>query len=229
MSEPKVGTGIRINWGMVLWAAIVVLSTYYIYRAVNFRFLTPGQLGETLLNKQLFYWSHFLFLVPVYLFGPLQFLPKLRTRRPKLHRWLGRVYVAGATVGALTAIWLGATIDPEYEGSRVPIVIAASLWLFFTQAAFWCALKRDYMAHRQFMIRSYGMALVLVWLRIIGDLPHDVIFFYIENPSIRDTTQEWLSWVPALLVMEFGLSWWPLLKGRQRAKVPAGAAIRNDG
>lgn len=216
MSEAKAVSGSRINWGMLLWAAVVILSTYYIYRAVNFRFIMPDRLGDSLLDKQLFYWSHFLFLVPVYLFGPLQFLPKLRARQPKLHRWLGRLYVVGATVGALTAIYLGAMIDAENEGSRVPIVIAASLWLFFTQAAFWCALKRDYMAHRQFMIRSYGLALVFVWLRIIDDLPHDIIFFYIEDETMRYATQEWLSWVPALLVMELALCWWPLLKGKRR-------------
>src|SRR6266508_3975713 len=32
------------------------------------------------------------------LLGPLQFMPKLRARRPRFHRWCGRIFVAAGTV-----------------------------------------------------------------------------------------------------------------------------------
>ncbi|MEZ5947098.1 MAG: DUF2306 domain-containing protein [Hyphomonas sp.] len=199
----------------VAWAAIVALSAYYLYRALKFRFFTPDQLGPTLLNKQLWYALHMLFALPVIAGAPLQFWPALRKARPALHRWLGRAYVFGASGAALTAIYLGATID--LEGSRLPIVLLGSLWLFFTLAAFSTALRKDYDAHRKFMTRSYGMALVLVWLRIMGDVPPDLMFFYIEDPGIRDTTLEWMSWVVPLLLIELVMTWWPLLT-RKKAK-----------
>lgn len=110
---------------------------------------------------------------------------------------------------ALTAIWLGATI--EYEGSRLPIVLLRFVWLFFTLSAWRCAIRRDFDAHRKFMIRSYGLALVLVWLRLTGDVPQDLMFFYIREQAVRDTTLEWISWVIPLLVIELFVSWLPLL------------------
>ena len=61
------------------------------------------------------------------------------------------------------------------------------------------------------MIRSYAMALVLVWLRLMFDLG-DVLFFYVANEDLRDATREWASWVVPLLVVEFYLSWWPQLQ-----------------
>lgn len=195
-----------------MWAAVIALSAYYLYRALNFRFFAPDQLGPTLLNKQIFYIGHLALALPILLFGPFQFSATLRRARPQFHRWMGYFYVVGASGAALTAIYLGATI--EYEGSRLPIVLAASLWLFFTVAAWRCAVRKDFNAHRLFMIRSYVVSLVLVWLRVLGDLD-DFFFFYVNPGDVRDATQEWLSWVGPLLIMEFILTWLPLAKGRK--------------
>src|SRR5688572_25532419 len=158
----------RRNLLLYLWlAALAALSTYYLYRAVNYRFLHADRLGPTLFNKQLWYFSHALLALPVVFGAPLQFLPKLRQAAPRVHRWIGRAYVIGATGAAILAIYLGATI--EYEGSRLAIVLAGVLWLFFTLAAWQAAVARNFVAHRAFMIRSYTLALVLVWLRVMYD------------------------------------------------------------
>lgn len=208
----------RIGLGVVFWTALVALSAYYLYRAISFRFLAPEGLGPSLLDKQLWFVVHLVFALPALIGAPLQFSTKLRLARPRLHRVLGRCYVVGASVAALTALYLGATI--EYQGSRLPIILLALLWLFFTHAAWLAARRRDFPAHRLFMIRSYGLALVLVWLRLMGDIPQDVLFFYIDDQQVRDTTLEWMSWVIPLLIIELWLSWLPLARGRKQG--PAG-------
>ncbi len=205
----------RRRMAQVAWAVLLALSAYYLYRALLFRFIMPDRLGPTLLDKQLWYSAHMMFALPVILGAPLQFVTSLRKARPRLHRVLGRAYVIGASGAALTAIYLGTTID--LEGSRLPIVLLGLLWLFFTLAAWRTAVKRDYDAHKKFMTRSYGMALVLVWLRLMGDVPPDVMFFYIQDPAIRDTTLEWMSWVIPLLAIEMFMTWWPLLRRKRPA------------
>lgn len=196
------------------WALLLCLAAYYLYRAIGFRFIEPGRLGPTLFDKQLWFFGHLVLALPVLIAAPLQFSRSLRRARPQLHRNLGRVYVACATGAGLTAIYLGATI--ELEGSRFPIVLLGLIWIFFTLAAWRCAVRRDFEAHRLFMIRSYGLALVLVWLRLMGDVPPDLMFFYIKDEAIRDTTLEWMSWIVPLLAIEFWLSWLPLLIGAKR-------------
>lgn len=190
--------------------SLVVLSAYYLYRAVNYRFLTPNRLGAELFNKQIWYFAHLITALPVIAGAPLQFVSSLRNARPALHRLIGRFYVGGATLAALTAIYLGGIVG-EYEGSRLSIVLLASLWLFFTLAAWRCAIKGNFVAHRQFMIRSYGLALVLVWLRLMYDL-QDWLFFYVKDEAMRDATREWASWIVPLIVIELWLSWVPLLR-----------------
>ncbi len=192
---------------------LLVLASYYLYRALRYRFLTPDQLGPDLFHKQIWYVGHLLAALAVFLGGPLQFSPTLRARRPALHRLIGRLYIGGATLAALTAVYLGATI--EYEGSRLPIVLLGLLWLFFTLAAWRCALAGNFAAHRLFMIRSYGLALVLVWLRLMFDL-QGWLFFYVHDEAMRDATREWASWVVPLLVLELWLSWLPAVRARTR-------------
>ena len=207
-----------MGWRLA-WFFLVARSAYYLYRPVSYRFLVPNRLGPDLFNKQIWYFAHLVVALPVIIGAPLQFIPALRRRRPALHRFTGRVYVGAATLAALTAIYLGGIVG-EYEGSRLPIILLASLWLFFTLSAWRCAVKRDFAAHRLFMIRSYGLALVLVWLRLMYDM-QGWLFFYVKDEALRDVTREWASWVVPLLVLELWLSWLPLLRSaRPRPQPP---------
>jgi len=202
----------RRNLLLYIWlAALAMLSAYYLYRAVDYRFLHANRLGPSLFNKQLWYFSHLLLALPVVFGAPLQFLPQLRQSAPRVHRWIGRMYVFGASGAATLAIYLGAT--SEYEESRLSIVITGALWLFFTLAAWRAAVARNFVAHRAFMIRSYALALVLVWLRVMYDF-QEYLFFFVQDEQARDGTREWASWVIPLLVVEFWISWIPQLRSR---------------
>jgi len=197
------------RWKQILLFALFILSLYYLYRAVNYRFVVPGRMGPPNPISAAWYYVHVAFALPVLLGAPLQFLPELRLRFPALHRVVGRAYVLGATVAAAAAIYMG-TAGP-YEGSRLSIAITGMLWLFFTLTAWRHAVMKNFATHRAFMIRSYTMALVLVWLRLMYDF-QDVLFFYVKNADLRDATREWASWVIPLLIVELSLSWWPQLR-----------------
>jgi len=207
------------RWRYFLLAGLFLLSLYYLYRAVNYRFVVPGRMGPPNPLRPGWYYVHLLFTLPVLLGAPLQFVSELRLRVPALHRAVGRAYVCGATVAAITAVYMG-TAGP-YEGSRLSIAITGTLWLFFTLAAWRHAVAKSFSAHRAFMIRSYTMALVLVWLRLMYDL-QDVLFFYVKNEDLRDATREWASWVVPLLAIEFWLSWLPQLRRAVRSERPGG-------
>ena len=209
----------------LLLAGLFLLSLYYLYRAVSYRFVVPGRMGPPNPIAPGFYYVHLLFALPVLLGAPLQFVSELRLRRPALHRAVGKAYVYGATVASLTAIYMG-TVGP-YQGSRLSIAITGTLWSFFTLAAWRQAVARNFAAHRAFMIRSYTMALVLVWLRLMFDL-QDYLFFYVINEDLRDATREWASWVVPLLVTELYLSWWPQLRKASRPTLGATSVVNSD-
>ncbi|HEX7769154.1 MAG TPA: hypothetical protein VF422_03905, partial [Dokdonella sp.] len=62
-------------------------------------------------------------------------------------------------------------------------------------------------------IRSYTLALVLVWHRVMYDF-QDYLFFYVQGEQARDGTREWASWVIPLVLVELWISWLPQLRRR---------------
>jgi len=197
---------------LAIWSILVLLSAYYFYRGIRFRFFEEG-IGNTFWNKQFWYVFHIATAIASLLLGPIQSWSKFRINYPRWHRRLGRIYIIGSLLSGIAALYLSFTI--QYEGSKLPLVLALLLWLFMTSAAWYTILHRNIKSHRLFMIRSYVLALTFVWIRIIDDIPGDIKFFFIQSQEVRDTTQEWVSWVLPLLIMEFILTWRPLLKVRK--------------
>ena len=190
----------------VFWLTIALLSAYYLYRGIKFRFFTDGNLT----TKAFWYYAHLTTAIAPLIIGPLQFWTWFRLKYITLHRTLGKIYIIGSVLGGLTALYLGITID--LDGSVVPLILLSLMWLFMTICA-WVSIRQgDIITHRLFVIRSYGLAMVFVFLRLIGDIPQDKLFFFIESPGIRDTTLEWMSWIIPLLTIELIFSWIPSMR-----------------
>lgn len=194
----------------IFWTVIVLLSAYYLYRGIKFRFFTDGNLDK----KAIWYYAHLATAIAPLLLGPFQFWTWLRLNRTNVHRTMGKIYIVGSLLGGLTALYLGITID--LQGSIVPLIFLSAIWLFMTTCA-WIAIKKgNIVAHRLFMIRSYGLALVFVFLRLVGDIPQDKLFYFIDSPELRDSTLEWVSWVIPLLTIEIVFAWIPSLRHSKR-------------
>lgn len=203
-------TGFKKMYTKVFWTAIILASGYYLYRAILYRFYKEG-IGDTFWDKQFFFVFHLLTAILPLALGPLQFWNWFRNNHIYWHRLLGKVYIIGSLLGGVSALILG-VLQP-YEGSIVPVVILAILWLFMTSAAWVTIRKKNITAHRLFMIRSYALALTFVWLRILSDLVYDHnLLFFIKNQDVSDATYEWMSWVIPLLLVELVISWLPSIK-----------------
>ena len=105
--------------------------------------------------------------------GALQFVPFLRTRHLRFHKWNGRVLIALSIIVALTAVFFGVIIPAEGVGEAV-IIGAASLWFLIAMTQGALAIRRkDKRNHGQWMIRASAIALGVPAIRIVaavGDL-----------------------------------------------------------
>ena len=103
------------------------------------------------------------------LLAPFQFSARLRRRSLRLHRVLGRLYVAGVAVAAPTAIPVAIILGPP------SLVMAATVqscgWLVTTAVALYCVRRGDIRQHQEWMIRSYPFAMVFVLARAILAVP----------------------------------------------------------
>ena len=214
MATAALRGGIPRVW-LGIWVMIGLAAAWFVYDSVVYVATRDPQPGATFLNRQLWYLAHMAIATPILVIAPIQFIAGIRKARPQVHRWLGRAFLFASIVAGVLAIWLGATI--QYQGSRLPLAMFGALWIFFSCAAWICARKRDFVNHRKFVIRSFTIGLAFIWVRLLGALDEQ-IFFFIDSREVRDTTQEFLSFIIPLLVVEAWLSWVPAVQSALRRR-----------
>ena len=128
---------------------------------------------------------------------PFQFLSGLRARRPALHRWLGRLYVAAILISGLSGLQL-AFYTAAGNFAAAGFAILAVIWLGTTGAALIFAMQRQFARHRAWMLRSAALTFAAVTLRLyLGVATSLGVEFETAYQLVA-----WLAWVPNALVME---------------------------
>ena len=150
----------------------------------------------------------------------VQIWPGVRARWPRLHRGIGRVYVAAAIPAAAIGMVIGA-VTPFGPILAVGSVALAALWLWFTVNGFLAARARRFADHRRHMLRSVTLAFSIITNRIWNPI------LYITLQPLRDSVfggneehfiwlvaglSGWLGWTIPLLAVQ-----WRLTGGRDVA------------
>jgi uncharacterized membrane protein len=126
-------------------------------------------------------------IVPGLLFtilGPLQFVRTLRTRRPGMHRWMGRVVMASGAIVGISALVMSPRMAIGGINETAATMVFALLFLSALGKGFIAIRERRMAAHREWMIRSFGIGLAVAFVRpivgvffatrrITGLTPHD--------------------------------------------------------
>jgi hypothetical protein len=132
------------------------------------------------------------------LMGPWQFRRSLRARRPHVHRWIGRTYVAACVIGGSA----GAAIAMFSQAGHVAgsgFLLLGIAWVLTTLLGWRAVLQRRFADHERWMIRSFALTLAAVTLRIY--LPIGIMLAHGDlNTPYRALA--WLCWVPNILVAE---------------------------
>jgi uncharacterized membrane protein len=105
--------------------------------------------------------------------GPMQFSDRLRRRYIKLHRFVGWVYVSGALIAAPIGAFIQYRFDERAGASRgftIATIVDALLWMTTTGIALFFVLRGRVNLHRQWMTRSYAVALVFLEVRVISGI-----------------------------------------------------------
>lgn len=99
--------------------------------------------------------------------GPLQFIPAIRQRRPALHRWSGRIFIAAGALTAVSALVMS-IVFPQVGGpGKEAAVYTISIALLVSLAiALRAILRRDVPRHRAWMIRAFAIGLSISTMRL---------------------------------------------------------------
>jgi uncharacterized membrane protein len=101
------------------------------------------------------------------LLGPLQFVRKLRNRKPGLHRWMGRaVLVAGLVIGS-SALVMSPQMAIGGVNEMAATMLFAVVFLFSLVKAYIAIRRRRVDSHREWMIRAFAVGMAVATIRPI--------------------------------------------------------------
>ncbi|MEV6603029.1 DUF2306 domain-containing protein [Kutzneria sp. NPDC051319] len=222
MSTAAMSPTVRRRWWWSLWSLLTVLAL-----AIAAYFVPPYLVGSSTIPIDMrivgYYASLVVHAVPAGLtliVGPWQFVPKLRTRFPRLHRVLGRVYLVSVILAAAAASY-ATVVTPSGFPLQVAFSVLIVAWLYSAFQGYRTIRRGDVRSHRIWMIRNYTLTFAAVTLRLylmLGVALMDVI----PSLTFRDvyTSSAWLSLLGNVLVAEYFI-----LRHTARRKRESPAAI----
>jgi len=143
--------------------------------------------------------------------GFTQFSEHIRDYYPRVHRAFGYIYVTDVLLitgpaGLLMGVYANGGLP-----SKISFVTLAIGWITFTAIAFVKAKNGDFVAHRNFMIRSYALTLSAVTLRAWKwGITNSVEL----HPMDVYRMVAWLGWVPNIIAAELLIRKYYLKKPR---------------
>jgi uncharacterized membrane protein len=220
----------QFPWGLMAFLAIGVaiaaIAPYATFNPSNFNNATARFANESTLRYVGLFVHAFSGGIALIL-GPFQFLAKLRSRRPTLHRWMGRVYLIAILFGGLSAFLIAPGMISGLVG-EFGLVMLAILWLWTGFMAYANIRAGNVASHREWMIRNYALTFAAVTLRlwlgmlIAAQLPFletkyagdfDALFVEVYRVVM------WISWVPNLIIAEMII---------QRGRAPQVSSAKNQ-
>ena len=190
---------------MVVSSLLVALASYRFF-ALGLPVAFDGMLGH-LDNRLISFVTHVV-LAPLALFlGVFQFFPKLRSKRPSVHRWFGRLYGICVLVAGIAgfSIALGAEGGPI---ASTGFVLLSVVWIGVTALGIHYARAGLFAEHRRWMIRSFALTFAGVTLRL------QLLGFMLAGIEYTEASVflAWACWVPNLMAVE----WWLRRKASQQ-------------
>lgn len=108
----------------------------------------------------------------IFCIGPLQFMRVVRKKYLNFHRWAGRTYIVCGGIGALSGGFIGifypfAGIDGPGFSESMATTFLSVYTLVCLYKAYSSIRRKEFGAHREWMIRSFGLMLAIATERII--------------------------------------------------------------
>jgi len=189
--------GRRIGWGLFALLALAMAGYGLAYLPLGER-MFPDIVAASFRERPVAIYAHAICGGIGLALAPFQFVRGSFSRRPRLHRALGRVYLVGVLGTGASGLYMsffaygGLAAGAGFFGMATANLVCGQLGLR-------AILRRDVPTHRAWMARSAAVMFSAVtfrlWLPILAPLLGDFRSAYAADA--------WVSWVPNLLAAEW--------------------------
>ena len=128
-----------------------------------------------------------------------QFSSYLLKKRKAIHIWMGKIYVLVVLIlGAPTGVYMSFFAKGGFL-ERLLFMFMAIYWFFSTMKGLQSIKEKNVLAHKNWMIRSYSMAMTAVTFRI-----YHILFYYYGVDHLHNyEISLWISVLGNMLVAEY--------------------------
>lgn len=199
----------RLNYFRLIWLLFLAyffvlmlqITLKYIPADSDIAFLQIKQTEVSSIKSYLpIFYIHVYSAIFVLLAGFTQFNQWILRKHKTFHKRAGYLYAyVVLLLAAPSGIFIGFYANGGFI-AKTSFILLGILWFWFTLKAILLIKKRDIIAHKQMMWRSYALAFSAVTLRL-----WKVILVYLFHPPPMDVYQiiAWLGWIPNLLLIEW--------------------------
>lgn len=196
----------RVKGKHVLFAAIAAVFAYVLVH--NESFLIDKSHPEWMHIETFKWWllPHAIGGACALILAPMQFSDRLRNRFRQVHRVAGYIYCAGVLIASPLGFYIQYVQEPlgAPRSFSAAGAVQAFTWMLTTSIALFFILRGKTQLHRQWMTRSFAVALIFLAVRIIlgitgwDQLPPD------KMPA---ETVVWICNVLAIPLADIALQW----------------------
>ena len=196
----------RFFFKMLFWLPVTVFSLLLIYNTVpyfsfskNFSFIEERSL---LFENGVYHSSFYIHIFAgafCILTALVQFSRIVLKKAKAIHRWSGRVYVFVVLfLGAPTGLYLSFFAKGSIW-ERSLFMFMASFWFISTFYGLTTILKKNVLAHKVWMIRSYAMTMTAVTFRV-----YHIVFYLLGWDHLKNYELSlWISVLGNMLIAEW--------------------------
>jgi uncharacterized membrane protein len=176
----------------ILWIGVIILIITLLVSAIiritdlMASILTrqmpfPGSIEYGYAQKPMLTLLHILPGMIFLVLGAMQFVKRIRMNYINFHRWSGRIYLVLGMIIGFSAIIMSFTIRFGGYIETSAVTIFGSFFLFSLVKAFLHIKKKEFVQHREWMIRAYAIGLAVASMRpLIG------LFFAFTDMKFKD-------------------------------------------
>jgi hypothetical protein len=128
-----------------------------------------------------------------------QFSSYILKKRKAIHIWMGKIYVVVVLVlGAPTGLYMSFFAKGSFW-ERILFMFMAMYWFYTTTRGLQAIKVKNVLSHKNWMIRSYSMAMTAVTFRL-----YHIFFYYFGMDHLHNyEISLWISVLGNMLVAEY--------------------------
>lgn len=197
---------VKVFVQLLFWIPVTTFSLLLVYNTIpyfsfnsDFSFIEERSLlfANDVYNKA--FYIHIFAGAVCILTALIQFSRYLLKKARAIHRWSGRIYVLVVLLlGAPTGLYMSFFAKGSIW-ERSLFLFMAITWFITTLYGLTTILKKNVLAHKIWMIRSYAMAMTAVTFRI-----YHIIFYLLDWGHLENYELSlWISVIGNMLVAEW--------------------------